>query len=185
MRPPLNRNINVQDFTDFYWLKSELQHFCKSHELSTTGSKQELADRIVTYLTTGKKQSPVKRDKKQAFTEIFSLDAVVPAGFTCTREARNFFESHTDKHFKFSVQLQRYIKNNPEITFRDIITEYKRLEKLRKEGKLKTTISSQFEYNQFTRDFFADPKNKNKSKQDCIDAWNAVKKTRGPNTYKK
>lgn len=47
----------------------------------------------------------------------------------------------------------------------------------------KTTISAQFEYNRFTRDFFEDPNNKGKSKADAIAAWNEIKAKPGSNAY--
>ena len=44
-----------------------------------------------------------------------------------------------------------------------------------KDPTYKTTISAQFEYNRFTRDFFEDPNNKGKAKADAIAAWNEIK----------
>ena len=46
-RPKLDKSISIEDFRDFYWLKEELVTFCRSNGISTTGEKQELADRIV------------------------------------------------------------------------------------------------------------------------------------------
>lgn len=57
----------------------------------------------------------------------------------------------------------------------------------RKEKKIhpiKKQIGSQFEYNQFTRDYFADPKNKDKNREDAIEAWNTIKVLPGSNKYK-
>lgn len=71
--------------------------------------------------------------------------------------------------------MQKYIKQHPGITFADIITEYHRQLESKKTGELKTQIGSQFEYNQFTRSYFADPKNAGKSRRDCIIAWNIHK----------
>lgn len=71
--------------------------------------------------------------------------------------------------------LQNYIKQHPGITFADIITEYHRQLERTKKGELKTEIGSQFEYNQFTRNYFANPKNAGKSRSDSIIAWNVLK----------
>lgn len=52
-----------------------------------------------------------------------------------------------------------------------------------KDPTYKTTISPQFEYNRFTRDFSEDPNNKGKSKADAIAAWNEIKVKPGSNAY--
>ncbi|MBC8181058.1 hypothetical protein H8E88_08035 [candidate division KSB1 bacterium] len=53
-RPKLNKNIKIEDFKDFYWLKEELVEFCRIEDLNKQGGKIELADRIEEYLKTGK-----------------------------------------------------------------------------------------------------------------------------------
>lgn len=56
-------------------------------------------------------------------------------------------------------------------------------EERKKDPSYITKIGSQFEYNQFTRDFFADPENKEKKREDAIAAWTAIKKLPGENKY--
>lgn len=52
-RPSLTKEISINDFQDFYWLKSELVQFCREQGIRTTGSKQALSERIELYLRTG------------------------------------------------------------------------------------------------------------------------------------
>ncbi len=54
MRPPLTKSISIEDFQNYYWLKAELQTFCRENGLPTSGSKIEITERISHYLTTGK-----------------------------------------------------------------------------------------------------------------------------------
>ncbi len=64
MRPELTKDLPIKDFTDFYWLKTELQQFCRENNMSPSGSKMELSKRIEVFLTTGDTQqskSPSKR----------------------------------------------------------------------------------------------------------------------------
>ena len=49
-------------------------------------------------------------------------------------------------------------------------------EERKKDPSYKKKIAPQFEYNQFIRDFFADPKNQGKSRGEAIEAWNEIKK---------
>ena len=128
----LNLSISAIDFRNNYWLKSELQIFCRLRGLLTTGGKQELQKRIELFLATGEKSrpesknlSPVRLSKNE-----LSLSTVIPKGFTCTREARDFLIAHAGKDFKYSVALQRYLKANPGITFLDLIEEWNRQKKI-------------------------------------------------------
>ncbi len=54
MRPPLTKSISLEDFQNYYWLKAELQTFCRENGLPASGSKIEITDCISHYLTTGK-----------------------------------------------------------------------------------------------------------------------------------
>ena len=54
MRPPLTKSISLEDFQNYYWLKAELQTFCREHGLPASGSKIEITERISHYLHTGK-----------------------------------------------------------------------------------------------------------------------------------
>lgn len=53
MRPNLTKDISIESFRDYYWLKEELQSFCIEHGISTYGSKIEICDRIETFILTG------------------------------------------------------------------------------------------------------------------------------------
>lgn len=182
-RTILSPSIPIEDFRSFYWLKKELQNFCSKQGLSTSGSKHELQNGIEQFLNSGTiEKSNHKVRQSISSEEELSLDTTVPQGFTCTRKARDFLIEHAGRKFKYTVALQRYIKTNPGITFRQLIDEWKRQANLKKAG-LKTKIGSQFEYNQFTRDFFADHRNKGKSREEYIAAWYAVRSSRGPRKH--
>ena len=64
MRPELKKDLNVKDFRDFYWLKEELQTFCRDSGMSASGSKIEIADRIAIFLETGEN---TKADEEKEF----------------------------------------------------------------------------------------------------------------------
>ena len=68
-------------------------------------------------------------------------------------------------------------------TYRDVVCAWYEEEERKKDPTFKKKIAPQFEYNQFTRDFFADPKNQGKSRSEAIDAWNKIKKLPGSNKY--
>ncbi|MCY1042396.1 DUF6434 domain-containing protein [Corallococcus sp. bb12-1] len=191
-RGRLTRQTSVKDFRDFYWLKEELLVFCREQDLSTVGGKREVAERIEHYLRTGQHLAPqVSREKEtdaawrvnNASSQEFSLKTQAPKGFRCTQEIRVFFEQHLGKTFRFTVTLQRFIKDHPGVTFEEIMKEWTRQESTKKAGEWRPEIAPQFEFNRFTRDFFADPLNKGKTRQDCQEAWKRTREGRGEKKY--
>jgi hypothetical protein len=187
-RPKLDLSINIPDLTDFYWMKTELQEFCRNHGLSTAGGKMEILKRIEVFLVSGNREDRPSRSNSSSKSAglpkgPLSMSTVAGEDFRCTREIRDFFEAKVGEGFHFSVALQRYIKSNPGTTFQQIADEWARLRVAKASGE-KESIGSQFEYNQFTRDFFADPENNGNTREDCIQAWKEIRSLRGSRKYK-
>ncbi|MDP7976933.1 DUF6434 domain-containing protein [Bacillus sp. WLY-B-L8] len=186
MRPNLTKNISIQDFKDFYWLKEELQSFCREHGISASGSKMEITDRIETFLQTGEIKKALRKPKSKAQSQVLgnlSLDTIITENHRCSQDVRAFFKTVIPK-FHFSTYIQNYFKSNVGKTFRDVVVAWYEEEERKKDPTYKKDIAPQFEYNQFTRDFFTDPNNKGKTRKEAIEAWNKVKKLPGSNTYR-
>ena len=66
-RPNLNKDINLKDFKDFYWLKEELVTFCREIGINSSGGKIDIANKIEVYLRTGKIER--KRTSKSGKTK--------------------------------------------------------------------------------------------------------------------
>lgn len=184
MRPTLSKDISIQGFKDFYWLKAELQAFCRENALSTAGSKFEISERIETFLLTGEMKKPIKktsRPKKDTNTQI-SVDTVITESHRCSQEVREFFKSIIP-NFHFSTYIQNYFKENIGKTYRDVVEAWYEEKERLKDPVNKKKIAPQFEYNQFISDFFADPNNRGKSRNEAIQAWNDIKKLPGMNKY--
>ena len=186
MRPELKKDLDVKEFRNFYWLKEELQIFCRENGLAASGSKIEIAERIAVFLQTGEIQKPLKKRKfpsKKAISTELSLDTVITKNHHCSQTVRAFFKSEIPK-FHFSTYIQNYFKENVGKTYRDVVNAWHEEEKRKKDPAYKKQIGPQFEYNQFNRDYFADPKNNSKNREDAIKAWNVIKKLPGSNKYK-
>jgi LmbE family N-acetylglucosaminyl deacetylase len=185
LRPNLTKEISIKDFKDYYWLKEELQSFCREHGMSATGSKVEISDRVETYLRTGEIKKPSRRpkvNKKPKDEAILSLDTVITENHRCSQNVRAFFKTVIPK-FHFSTYIQDYFKNNIGKTYRDVVDAWYEEEKRKKDPTYKKNIAPQFEYNQFIRDFFSDPKNQGKSRDEAIAAWKEIKRLPGSNKY--
>jgi hypothetical protein len=73
-------------------------------------------------------------------------------------------------------------KNKGIKTYKDAIEMYNKIKIEKKSGK-KNLIGAQFEYNQYTRDFFEN--NPGLTIKDCIKCWNYKKRIKGNHKYEK
>ncbi|MDV2686431.1 DUF6434 domain-containing protein [Alkalihalophilus lindianensis] len=186
MRPNLTKEISIKDFDNYYWLKEELQTFCRENGISASGSKIEIFARIKTYLLTGEIKKPIRKtkiNKKIENKSELSLETVITENHRCSQEVRAFFKTIIPK-FHFSTYIQNYINNNIGKTYSDVVVAWNVEEERKKDPTYKKNIAPQFEYNQFISDFFADPQNKEKTRKEAIEAWNRIKRLPGSNKYK-
>ena len=189
-RPQLSKDLKSEDFRQYYFLKEELKDFCKNEGLKVSGSKNQLEERIIYYLDTGKSlddsgslenknnYSKSKSNKAPNPKEI-RLDSILGENFKCSEDKREFFEKEIGKGFKFKVKFQKWLKSNPDKTYQDAINAYHELQNSNEKSK----IDKQFQYNQYIRDFFED--NDDKTLNDAIKCWNYKKSIKGHNKYEK
>ena len=99
-----------------------------------------------------------------------SLDTVIKEKHRCSQDVRAFFKT-VIPNFHFSTHIQNYLN------------AWYEEEERKKDPTYKKKIAPQFEYNQFIRDFFADPENQGKRREEAIEAWKTIKKLPGSNKY--
>jgi len=186
VRPILAKDISLQEFGDFYWLKEELQSFCRNNGISASGAKVDISNRIKTFLQTGEIEKPSRfatSKTKSHKRDTLTLDTIITVDHRCSQEVRAFFKTAIHANFHFSTYIQNYFKTNQGKTYSDVIQAWHEEEQRKKDPSYQKEIAPQFEYNQFTRDYFADPNNRGKSREEAIEAWNAIKKLPGSNKY--
>lgn len=101
MRPELSSEITVASFQEYYWLKTELQQFCRTNGLSAAGSKLELTERIEMFLQTGEIRKPARTKSPKTQRESLSLNTVITENHRCSQQVRAFFVSAIGKNFIF------------------------------------------------------------------------------------
>ncbi|WP_296881636.1 DUF6434 domain-containing protein [uncultured Methanobrevibacter sp.] len=176
----LTKELNPEEFAQYYFLKEELKDFCKSEGLKVSGSKQDLENRIVHYLKTGEElEEPVVKKSSIKATSEITLDSKLGENFKCSEDKRLFFEKEIGSGFKFKVKFQKWLKSNPDKTYRDAVAAYHEIQN----SNEKTEIGKQFQYNQYIRDFFQN--NDDKSLDDAIKCWKYKKSLKGHNKYEK
>ncbi len=151
-RPELTNQLTDEIFRQFYYLKEELVSFCRQEQLQTTGSKQELTQRISHYLATSERRITKKAVRKNSQT-VITLDTPIEADLVCSEIHRAFFKSHLGQQFSFNVVFQNWLKDNTGKTYQEALLAYQAI--LEEKKKQPTTIGQQFEYNTYIRAFFA------------------------------
>lgn len=134
MRPNLSKDISVDSFKDFYWLKEELQSFCRKNGISASGSKIEISDRIEIFLRTGEIKNPIRKSKGNNKLEQqvdLSLETVISENHRCSQNVRVFFKTIIP-NFHFSTYIQNYFKNNIGKTYQDVVNAWYKEEEKRK-----------------------------------------------------
>jgi SAP domain-containing new25/Domain of unknown function (DUF6434) len=119
-------------------LKEELQSFCRTEGLSTSGSKTKITHRIETYLETGeflKITRKTRGTKKEASKEL-SLDTVITENHRCSQEVRSFFKTIIP-NFHFSIYIQSFINANVGRMYRDVVEAWYEDEERRKDPTYK------------------------------------------------
>ena len=177
-RPQLTTYLTGKEFKQYYFLKEELKDFCRREGLKISGNKSDLENRIIYYLDTGKSitEETLPKAKVESSREI-ALDAKIGENFKCSEDKREFFENQIGKGFKFKVKFQKWLKTNPEKSYRDAIDAYYEIQN----SNEKTKIDKQFQYNQYIRDFFSE--NENLTLEDAIKCWKYKKSLKGHNKY--
>jgi hypothetical protein len=171
----------AKEFLDQYWLKEELIKICEEKKLPKSGSKQDLVNYIACFLD----RKPVirkenTREQKSAIQDI-TPDMIIDTHYSNDENHRRFFISQIGENFKYNVRFMNWMKDNKgKKTYREAIEEWKRIFEEKKQG-YKTVIGNQFEYNQYTRDFFEN--NKGRTREECIECWNYKKSKSGSHTY--
>ena len=170
-----------EELYNTYFLKSDLLKLCKKYNLPTIGSKGNLLEYICCFIENKpvKKVSSAKIKANSNFEPL--LNKKIDENYCNNEIHRAFFIETIGEHFKFNVAFMNLMaKNKGKQTYKDAIAEYNKILVDKKNGK-KKKIGEQFEYNQYTRDFFE--KNPNLTRKDCIKCWNAKKKQIGNHKY--
>jgi hypothetical protein len=166
-----------------YYLKNDLVNLCKTYELPTSGSKENLLKYICNFIE-NKSVEKIKSKQKIANKDFEPLlEKIIDTNYSNNEAHRAFFKNVIGENFKYNVQFMNWMEENKgKKTYQEAIKIYDTILLDKKNGK-KTVIGKQFEYNQYTRDFFAE--NPKLSIADCIKCWNYKKKQIGSHKYEK
>lgn len=148
-RPELSIHLSEIEFQRWYWLKAELQGFCRAQGLATSGGKLQLSARIGAFLSSRPHQEALSpRPKSVAMPAVITPETIIGEGWRCSQTLRHFFESHLGAGFAFNGPLRRFIKERVGSTLADALAHYRQSLVAGPQP-----IASQFEYNTHMREY--------------------------------
>jgi hypothetical protein len=162
--------LSAENFRAWYWLKKELQAYCRTQGLPTSGSKEDLTLRVQAHLS-GRVLPPIasvspRRDMPAQLTP----ETVIDSGWRLNDALRAFFVAHTGKGFRFNQALRDLFKNPQGKTLAQALTIY-----AASAQNSAQPIQRQFQFNQHIRDFFA--QHPTATRAQALAAWQKKRET--------
>lgn len=185
-RPDFTMIKTYQEFSQYYWYRTELADICKQLGLEYSGIKKELEEEIKQYFAGNvvQKKVPLKTKKKQGIE--LTLDTpLLSCGFAFNTRFREFFAQQTGvSPFKFTADMAaawRKVKaeKDVEFTLQDMLAIYQG------QSSYAQYDTSSCQWNQFVKDFCADTSNASFQPKLKVAAilWQKVKESKGPKVY--
>jgi SAP domain-containing new25/Domain of unknown function (DUF6434) len=172
-RPELTANLSADEFARWYWLKEELLQFCRGQHLAVGGSKPALSERVAAHLAGQNAPAPQTVRRTGEMPSTFALSTVIGVGWRCGPALGAFMRLHCGSGFRFNAAVRNFIHTQSGRNLAEAVQCY-RLSVARDAPV--SEIIAQNEYNQHTRDFFA--QNPNATRQQAVAAWHAKRALR-------
>ncbi|KRN77003.1 SAP domain-containing protein [Weissella minor] len=162
-----NPNMSITSFRSLYWYKTELINICKTYQLPTYGTKNELTTYIVRFLQ-GESVDCIKPVRQRRISGIQNPENITPStpilqsGLSLNTITRQFFCTYYQVE-KFSFTKAMGIKmrqiestHDTDATVQDLINTYDHPVKNLTDNAEETT----YEWNHFVHDFNQDARSK-------------------------
>lgn len=148
-RPRFSSRLSEEEFLSHYWLKTELAQCCRKLQLPSTGSKEQLTQRIANRLA-GRQvpRVPSRKKKQEPLADELTLQTRIGRGWTCSNRLRQFFQLHCGRGFRFNGPLREFLASGSGGTLGQAIEVYRA--SLQQGPR---SIGSQFQYNRHMREY--------------------------------
>lgn len=149
-RPLLAEALSGAELRRWYWTKAELVAFARALGVRTSGSKEQVTDRLADRLDgRGERSEPERRPAAPQLSGPVSAETVIPPGQRCSQLLRAFFESAIGASFRFDGAMRDFVSAaDGAATLGDAVEHWHRTRHESRE------IGWQFELNRFTRQWY-------------------------------
>jgi hypothetical protein len=173
MRPDISTLQTGEEFKKWYWLKEEVVAYCKGANITYSGSKFQIIERIALALDNNlvleKPEKPTIPPTKDWHSAQLTLETVITDSYTNGPNTRRFFKEYCGANFSFNIEFMAWMKANIGKTLRDAVEEWLKIKEKSKDKTHKSVIPAGNQYNQYLRDFFAD--NPDKTMKEARHFW--------------
>lgn len=160
-RPKFDQINNYDEFSQYYWYRSELKEICRNLKIDHSGTKKELEKNIREYFNGNLVPKRKRKSARKIVTDVDLNTPLLDCGYAMNARFRELFSKYTGvNNFKFNANMAtvwRKVKEEQDknFTIGDMIDVYYG----RKDYAQYDNSSCQ--WNQFYKDFCADNRNKN------------------------
>jgi hypothetical protein len=172
-RPALSLELDADEFAAWYWLKQELQSFCRQQGWPAAGSKQELMALVHARLAGQPLPHLSAQPRPRAvplMPALLALDTRVAPGWRLNAALRAFFVQHLGPGFRFNQALRQFFREPQGRTLADAIALWKAAEL-----NPRAAIERQFQFNRHVRNYFA--QHPGATRAQMLQAWHAQRQT--------
>ena len=192
MTSKLSPKMSLREFENGYWYADEMRDFAS--EIGIPGAtklrKDEIETAILTFIRTGRVESPTMRElRKTGVKDLelgLSLDLRIKH-YTSNRQTKDFIVQQAKKiapevreksgvWYRLNRWREEQLTSGKRPTYGDLVQQYITLNRLERFEKI-----PQVRYINFLAEFLA--REKNATRADAIAAWKKVKAMDMPNTY--
>jgi SAP domain-containing new25/Domain of unknown function (DUF6434) len=167
-RPALSSDLSSAEFLRWYWLKSELLQFARSHGVGTAGDKPALTQRIALFLAgadvPGQQKHAARMTVSTRIAEPSTLDTVIGARQAASQQLRAFFVQVIGHRFSYDIHMRTFLASDRTKTLGEAVDHW-----YASRGSLKPETLPQLEFVRFTKAWHVS--NPNSSQVECRAAW--------------
>lgn len=178
-----NHKLSQNEFEKMYFYKTELQVICRNLKLNSSGTKYDLNQRIIKFINHESQFNNIP-PHHNAITTDLKLSTKIIDGVKLNHQLRVFLANYYQQEtFKFSKAMavtfrEAKVNNDASITIQTLIDIH--------DGKISVNTDkddSSYQWNQFVKDFCADPNTKsiNNKLKSAAFLWKLVKSTSDKN----
>ena len=195
-KPKLSKSMTVAQFDNGYWYALEIKAFANDIGIPSASKlrKDELEELIKHFLRTGHVKSPTRKTLNRSRVRDVEkgLNLKLPVvSYTNDKETKDFIETEALKiapqqkrksgvRYRLNRWREQQIDNGIQITYRDLVREYIRLNQV--QGSFPQVKTPSGRYINFLSDFLAGEKNATRAH--ALKAWEQLKKAEIPKNYR-
>ncbi|MDQ1246560.1 MAG: hypothetical protein QG597_928 [Actinomycetota bacterium] len=145
VRPLPTEVRDEAEFRRWYWTVAELRGMARGLQVSTSGTKSLLTERIAARLA-GREMPVDSPSRRTRMATPLTGNSVIPAGVVLDRHLREWFQHTIGPGFRSDHHLRSFLQENPGATLGDAVAHWHATR-----DAAPPAIGAQFEYNRFVR----------------------------------